>query len=113
VKPEFIVFVRGPEKTSWIWKNDRYEGHGLNMICSETKGIERWIQENDTSKDNRLRCHCTFIHLSVCVYNQLPRAKPYLIESLPVVELLRNIPPYFGTQRFVTMFTRSLPWSLS
>jgi hypothetical protein len=29
------------------------------------------------------------------------------------VELLRNIPPYFGTQRFVTMFTRSLPWSLS
>jgi hypothetical protein len=36
-----------------------------------------------------------------------------LLEKLPTVQLLKNFPEFCGTQRFITMFTRALHWSLS
>jgi hypothetical protein len=36
-----------------------------------------------------------------------------LLEKPPVVQLLKNFPAFYGTQRFVTVFTRTLYWSLS
>jgi hypothetical protein len=30
-----------------------------------------------------------------------------------VVQLLENFPAFYGTQRFITEFTRALHWSLS
>jgi hypothetical protein len=36
-----------------------------------------------------------------------------LLEKLPIVQLLKNFPPFYGTQKFITMFTRALHWSLS
>jgi hypothetical protein len=35
------------------------------------------------------------------------------LEKPPVVQLLKNFPPFYGTQRFITMFTRVLQWPLS
>jgi hypothetical protein len=31
----------------------------------------------------------------------------------PVAQLLKNFPTFYGTQRFITVFTRALHWSLS
>jgi hypothetical protein len=36
-----------------------------------------------------------------------------LLEKLPVVQLLQNFPAFYGTRRFITVFTRGLHWSLS
>jgi hypothetical protein len=36
-----------------------------------------------------------------------------LLEKPPVVQLLKNFPIYYGTRRFINVFTRTLHWSLS
>jgi hypothetical protein len=36
-----------------------------------------------------------------------------LLEKLPIVQLLKNFPAFYGTRRFITGFTRALHWSLS
>jgi hypothetical protein len=36
-----------------------------------------------------------------------------LLEKLPIVQPLKNFPVFYGTQRFITVFTRALHWSLS
>jgi hypothetical protein len=36
-----------------------------------------------------------------------------LLENPPIVELLKNFPAFYGTRRFITVFTRALHWSLS
>jgi hypothetical protein len=36
-----------------------------------------------------------------------------LLEKLPIMQPFKNFPAYYGTQRFITMFTRALHWSLS
>jgi hypothetical protein len=45
------------------WKNDwcGFYFRSLNRICSRTTEIERWIQESDTSRNNRSRFHCTLL----------------------------------------------------
>jgi hypothetical protein len=35
-----------------------------------------------------------------------------LLEKLPIVQLLKNFPAFQETQRFITVFTRALHWSL-
>jgi hypothetical protein len=36
-----------------------------------------------------------------------------LLEKLPLVQLLKNFPAFYGTQTFITVFTRAFHWSLS
>jgi hypothetical protein len=36
-----------------------------------------------------------------------------LLEKLPVVQPLKNIPTFYGIRRFITVFTRALHWSVS
>jgi hypothetical protein len=36
-----------------------------------------------------------------------------LLEKLPIVQLLKNFPAFYGTRRFITVHTRALHWSLS
>jgi hypothetical protein len=35
-----------------------------------------------------------------------------LLEKPPIVQLLKNFPAFYGTRRFITVFTRALHWSL-
>jgi hypothetical protein len=35
-----------------------------------------------------------------------------LLEKLLVIQLLKNFPTFYGTLRFITVFTRALHWSL-
>jgi hypothetical protein len=58
VKPLFIVFVRGLKKSQWIRENNRCRSHSWNRIRSGTIEIERWIQENEFSGNDRSRFHC-------------------------------------------------------
>jgi hypothetical protein len=36
-----------------------------------------------------------------------------LLQKPPIVQLLKNFPTFYGTRRFITVFTRALHWSLS
>jgi hypothetical protein len=36
-----------------------------------------------------------------------------LLEKPPIVQPLKNFPAFYGIRRFITVFTRSLHWSLS
>jgi hypothetical protein len=36
-----------------------------------------------------------------------------LLEKLPIVQLLKNFPEFYGTRWFITVFTIALHWSLS
>jgi hypothetical protein len=36
-----------------------------------------------------------------------------LLEKLPVVQLLKKFPAFYGNRKFITVFTRALHWSLS
>jgi hypothetical protein len=36
-----------------------------------------------------------------------------LLEKLPALLLLKHLPTFYGTRRFITAFTRALRWSLS
>jgi hypothetical protein len=35
-----------------------------------------------------------------------------VLEKSPIVQLLKNFPTFYGAQSFITMFTRTLHWSL-
>jgi hypothetical protein len=36
-----------------------------------------------------------------------------LLEKPPIVQLLKNFPVFYGTPRFITVFTRALHWSIT
>jgi hypothetical protein len=45
--------------------------------------------------------------------NQLTPWYWTLLEKPPVAQLLKNFPTFYGTRRFIIVFTRALHWSLS
>jgi hypothetical protein len=52
-------------------------------------------------------------YMSVTQLPSLPHgAEPYFAKP-PTVQLLKNFPEFYGTRRFITVFTRALHWSLS
>jgi hypothetical protein len=36
-----------------------------------------------------------------------------LLEKPPIVQLLKNFPAFYGNRRFITVFIKTLHWSLS
>jgi hypothetical protein len=36
-----------------------------------------------------------------------------LLEKLPIVQLLKKFPAFYGTRKCITVYTRALHWSLS
>jgi hypothetical protein len=51
--------------------------------------------------------------LTHCLTNQPTPWRSVLLEKLPVGQLLKNFPAFYGTQRFISVVTRALHWSLS
>jgi hypothetical protein len=35
-----------------------------------------------------------------------------LLEEPPILQLLKNFPVFYGTRRFITVFTKALHWSI-
>jgi hypothetical protein len=55
--------------------------------------------------------HILIIFLSfVVINNYLTSWSWTLLEKLPVTQLLKNFPTFYGTQMFIAMFTRALHW---
>jgi hypothetical protein len=48
----------------------------------------------------------------VCLYSLTHSWSWALLEKPPIVQPLKNFPAFYGTQRFITVFTRALHWSL-
>jgi len=44
---------------------------------------------------------------------ELTPCSQVLLEKLMVTQLVQKFPTFWGTQRFITMFTRTYHWSLS
>jgi hypothetical protein len=53
------------------------------------------------------------LHLILLDLIKLTPCSWTLLEKPPVVQLLKNFPKFYGTRRFITVFTRALHWSLS
>jgi hypothetical protein len=49
------------------------------------------------------------IHLTILTYSW----SWALLQKSPIVQLLKNFPAFYGTRRFITVFTRAFHWSLS
>jgi hypothetical protein len=63
-----------------------------------------------------IRDLCTAFNLAY-VYDLLTHPLTHsrsaaLLEKPPVVQQLKNFPAFYGTQRFITVFTRDLHWSI-
>jgi hypothetical protein len=61
-------------------------------------------------------CKRVYIRQSMrsCVLKNLTHSWSWaLLEKLPIVQPLKNFPVFYGTRRFITVFTRSFHWSLS
>jgi hypothetical protein len=49
----------------------------------------------------------------VCIISELTSWSWALLEKPPIVQLLKNFPIFYEIQKFITVFTRTLHWSLS
>jgi hypothetical protein len=54
----------------------------------------------------------TVVISAVLTYLLIPRSWA-LLEKPPVAQPLKNFATFYGTRRFITVFTRALHWSLS
>jgi hypothetical protein len=56
--------------------------------------------------------HAGDINLGIPLTNQLTQWS-WAIEKLPVAQLLKNCPTFYGTRKLVTVFITALQWALS
>jgi hypothetical protein len=70
------------------------------LICLKTRSTQRTA--------DRVPCKC--FNLSLTLTRSWSWA---LLEKPPIVQSLKNFPAFYGTRRFITVFTRALHWSLS
>jgi hypothetical protein len=73
--------------------------------CISTYRLTKFFVDNCKSVDEQVKNAFTFL---------LTYSRSWaLLEKLPIVQLLKNFPAFYGTRRFITVFTRALQWSLS
>jgi hypothetical protein len=71
------------------------------------------VYERAESRDAEFVVHLYLIE-SVLSYPSLTHSwSQAFLEKQPIVQLLKNFPAFYGTQWFITVFTRALNWSLS
>jgi hypothetical protein len=64
--------------------------------------------------DHNLTLHCCTLLVFRVFSLSLPHSwSRALLGKLPTVQILKNFAAFYGTLRFITMFTRALHWSLS
>jgi hypothetical protein len=84
------------------------------------KSVPRWHTKHDTDT----RCYPQIIaNIYLCQLDDQILVGPAtnqptpwswaLLEKPPVAQLLKNLPTFYGSRRFITVFTRDLHWSLS
>jgi hypothetical protein len=109
---------------SWICRSDRqYHKVGTDLRITSTHGIAgsnaHWCRLGADRRSNG-------DGNTILPDNLSPRSTTYseniywthsqtsvLFENPSIVQLLKNFPIFYGTRRFITVFTRALHWSLS
>jgi hypothetical protein len=81
--------------------------------CREEKNLNH--TGNRTPPVQSLARRCTDRDILIpASFNKLIYLRSWALpEKLPIVQPLRNFPAFYGTRRFITVFTRALHWSLS
>jgi hypothetical protein len=77
------------------------------ITCGRTDRHEQAKRRIPTFREQRATTPLNYLH------NQLTSWSWPLLEKPPVVQLLKNFASFYGTRRFITVFTRALHWSLS
>jgi hypothetical protein len=78
---------------------------------SLTRGRVCLLSESLSAISNLSWCK-RYLHLTC--YHSLTHSWSWaLLEMVPIVQLLNKFPAFYGTRRFITVFTRALHWSLS
>jgi hypothetical protein len=67
---------------------------------------DKWLEMQETAA--RVSRKLKGIHAQ----SRSPRSR-VLLEKLTVTQLVKKFPAFYGTRRFITVFTRSSHWSLS
>jgi hypothetical protein len=60
-----------------------------------------------------IHCPISTVHLIADIKLLTYLRSSALLDKLPIVQPLKNFPAFYGTRRFITVFTRALHWSLS
>jgi hypothetical protein len=74
------------------------DGCRVEQECQRLYHLEVWLHLNCSKTTG---------------YNYLTPWKWILLEKPSVVQLLKNFPTFYGNQKFITVFTIALHWSLS
>jgi hypothetical protein len=83
-----------------------------NFQSSINQSLKCLIQERGTGHSCKGQS-ATIKPMEKTEYAQLTPWSWALLEKLPVVHPHKNFPTFYGTRRFLTVFTRALHWSLS
>jgi hypothetical protein len=126
---QFSINIPDLENSNFSLKNVCYENVSFTRNCSNIRKSEYLWGMNHSYQ----RCHSrigsmairagqtnrkpSYLHCrSRCPYTgpQIAHSRSWtLLEKLPIVQLLKNFPAFYGTRKFITVFTRALHWSLS
>jgi hypothetical protein len=88
------------------------------LVCNPSKSHQTWrcqLQGLPEWETLNMWCGIAGRHTSSSSHGNL-RTHSWswaLIEKPPIVQLLKNFPSFYGTWRFIIVFKRALPWSLS
>jgi hypothetical protein len=79
--------------------------------------VNAFALSSEPLSSNGLLRHNTYIlrnWIKYSTHNSLTHSWSWaLLEKLPIVQPLKKFPAFYGTRRFITMFTRAIHWSLS
>jgi hypothetical protein len=81
-------------------------------VCGYRRGMDWWMDLLTTCTHHSELQVITAPSLISTLYKLSPCSWA-LLEKPPVAQLLKNFPAFYGTRRFITVFTRALHWSLS
>jgi hypothetical protein len=107
----------------WILCNYLYPRAGLlsSKKSATCKRAVNWMQlpvvtaprENYERAIYQVKLLRPSFSFKMCPRNVTYSRSWALLEKLPVAQPLKNFPTFYGTRRFITVFTRALHWSLS
>jgi hypothetical protein len=99
-----------PPTTSIIRTTQRLRQWILTIFC--TSGLEKLFFWYAVVLDLKPMYSCGLKLIALVLY-YITQWSWTLLEKPPVMQLLKNFPIFYGTRRFITVFTRALHWSLS
>jgi hypothetical protein len=109
----FCVFSKRLEILTRISRHPNYISKELIYSnLHPTKGVQAAIHMDRIWKNPKPE----FVFFGAVTFGEFTLTNSWsraLLEKLPIVQLLKNFPAFYGTRRYIIVFTRSLHWSLS